>query len=80
FEKEIDKQVLLAVDEADAILFMVDAVTGVTGMDEEVARMLRKVDKPIFLVVNKVDNAARLEDDVEIYSLDLGEYYPVSSI
>ncbi|MDC6355633.1 MULTISPECIES: ribosome biogenesis GTPase Der [Robiginitalea] len=80
FEKEIDKQVLLAVDEADAILFMVDAVTGVTGMDEEVARMLRKVDKPIFLVVNKVDNAARLEDAVEFYSLGLGEYYPVSSI
>ena len=80
FEKVIDKQVLLAVDEADAILFMVDAVTGVTGMDEEVARMLRKVDKPIFLVVNKVDNAARLEDAVEFYSLGLGEYYPVSSI
>ncbi len=80
FEKEIDKQVLLAIDEADAILFMVDAVTGVTGMDEEVARMLRKVDKPTFLVVNKVDNAARLEDAVEFYSLGLGEYYPVSSI
>lgn len=80
FEKEIDKQVRLAIDEADAILFMVDAVTGVTGMDEEVARMLRKVDKPIFLVVNKVDNAARLEDAVEFYSLGLGEYYPVSSI
>ncbi|MBC2837733.1 ribosome biogenesis GTPase Der [Robiginitalea sp. SC105] len=80
FEKEIDKQVRLAIDEADAILFMVDAATGVTGMDEEVAQLLRKVEKPIFLVVNKVDNAARLEDAVEFYSLGLGEYYPVSSI
>lgn len=80
FEKEIDRQVELAIDEADAILFMVDAETGITGMDEEVATMLRKVEKPVFLVVNKVDNAARLEDAVEFYALGLGEYYPVSSI
>lgn len=80
FEKEIDRQVELAIDEADAILFMVDAEVGVTGMDEEVATLLRKVDKPVFLVVNKVDNAARLEDAVEFYALGLGEYYPVSSI
>ncbi|MDG1571958.1 ribosome biogenesis GTPase Der [Robiginitalea sp. M366] len=80
FEQEIDKQVELAIDEADAILFMVDAEAGVTGMDEEVATLLRRVEKPVFLVVNKVDNAARLEDSVEFYSLGLGEYYPVSSI
>ena len=80
FEKEIDRQVELAIDEADAIVFMVDAEAGVTGMDEEVATMLRKVEKPVFLVVNKVDNAARLEDAVEFYALGLGEYYPVSSI
>ncbi len=80
FEKEIDRQVELAIDEADAILFMVDAEAGVTGMDEEVATLLRKVDKPVFLVVNKVDNAARLEDAVEFYALGLGEFYPVSSI
>lgn len=80
FEKEIDRQVELAIDEADAILFMVDAEVGITGMDETVATLLRKVDKPVFLVVNKVDNAARLEDAVEFYALGLGEFYPVSSI
>ncbi|MEM9077459.1 MAG: ribosome biogenesis GTPase Der [Bacteroidota bacterium] len=80
FEKEIDKQVELAIDEADAIIFMVDVESGVTGMDEEVARLLRKVDKPVFLAVNKVDNAQRASDAVEFYSLGLGEYYPLSSI
>ncbi len=80
FEKEIDRQVELAIDEADAILFMVDAAAGLTGMDQEVAQLLRKVEKPVFLVVNKVDNAARLEDAMEFYSLGLGEFYPVSSI
>ena len=80
FEKEIDKQVNLAIDEADAILFMVDVETGITGMDEDVARILRKVDKPVFLVVNKVDNAMRAEEAVEFYGLGLGEYFTVSSI
>jgi GTP-binding protein len=80
FEKEIDKQVNLAIDEADAIVFMVDVETGVTGMDEEVAKLLRRIDKPVFLVVNKVDNAKRAEDAVEFYALGLGEYYTVSSI
>lgn len=80
FEKEIDKQVELAIGEADAILFMVDAETGITGMDEDVARLLRRVNKPVFLVVNKVDNARRLEDAVEFYALGLGEYFPISSI
>jgi GTP-binding protein len=80
FEKEIDRQVELAIQEADAILFMVDAETGVTGMDEDVARLLRRVEKPVFLVVNKVDNNKRREDAVEFYSLGLGEYYPISSI
>lgn len=80
FEKEIDKQVELAIAEADAILFMVDAQAGITGMDEDVARLLRKVDKPVFLVVNKVDNSARMQDAVEFYNLGMGEYYPISSI
>lgn len=80
FEKEIDKQVNLAIDEADAILFMVDVETGITGMDEDVARILRKVNKPVFLVVNKVDNAKRAENAVEFYGLGLGEYFTVSSI
>ncbi|MCK0161644.1 ribosome biogenesis GTPase Der [Allomuricauda sp. F6463D] len=80
FEKEIDKQVELAIDEADAIIFMVDVESGVTGMDEDVAKLLRKVDKPTFLAVNKVDNSMRMADAVEFYSLGLGEYYPLSSI
>src|SRR5210317_529315 len=80
FEKEIDKQVELAIDEADAIIFMVDVESGVTGMDEDVAKLLRKVNKPVFLVVNKVDNAKRAEDAVEFYALGLGEYYTIASI
>ena len=80
FEAEIDKQVELAIDEADAIIFMVDVESGVTGMDEDVAKLLRKVSKPVFLVVNKVDNGKRAEDAVEFYSLGLGNYYTVASI
>jgi GTP-binding protein len=79
FEAEIDKQVELAIGEADAIIFMVDVETGVTPMDEDVAQLLRKVNKPVFLAVNKVDNAKRLENAVEFYSLGLGEYYPIAS-
>lgn len=80
FEAEIDKQVELAIDEADAIIFMVDVETGVTGMDEDVANLLRRVDKPIFLAVNKVDNNKRAEDSVEFYSLGLGDYYNIASV
>ena len=80
FEQEIDKQVELAIDEADAIIFMVDVEAGVTGMDEDVANLLRRVDKPIFLAVNKVDNAQREADALEFYALGLGEYYTLSSI
>lgn len=80
FESEIDKQVELAIDESDAIIFMVDVETGVTSMDEDVAKLLRRVDKPIFLVINKVDNAKRAQDSVEFYALGLGEYYTLSSI
>ncbi len=80
FEKEIDKQVELAIDEADAIIFMVDVEAGVTGMDEDVAKLLRRVNKPVFLAVNKVDNAQRETDAAEFYALGLGEYYTISSI
>lgn len=80
FEAEIDKQVELAIDEADAIIFMVDVEVGVTGMDEDVASLLRKVEKPVFLVVNKVDNSSRVDDAVEFYSLGLGEYFTIASI
>ncbi|PKA97454.1 GTP-binding protein [Flavobacteriaceae bacterium MAR_2009_75] len=80
FEQEIDKQVELAIDEADAIIFMVDVEAGITGMDEDVANLLRRVDKPVFLAINKVDNAKRAEDAVEFYALGLGEYFTLSSI
>lgn len=79
FEAEIDKQVELAIEEADAIIFMVDVESGVTPMDEDVANLLRRVNKPVFLAVNKVDNSKRLENAVEFYSLGLGEYYPIAS-
>ena len=79
FEAEIDKQVELAIDEADAIIFMVDVESGITGMDEDVAALLRKIEKPVFLVVNKVDNAKRLENAVEFYSLGLGDFFPIAS-
>ena len=80
FESEIDKQVELAIGEADAIIFMTDVVSGVTGMDEEVTKLLRKCAKPVFLVVNKVDSANRTNDAVEFYSLGFEKYYIMSSI
>ena len=80
FEAEIDKQVELAIDEADAIIFMVDVDTGVTTMDKEVAQLLRPVKKPVFLVVNKVDNNKRVNDALEFYSLGLNEYFTITSI
>ncbi len=79
FEAEIDKQVELAIEEADAIVFMVDVETGLTGMDEEVAMLLRKSKKPFFLAVNKVDSATRENDAVEFYSLGVEKYYTLSS-
>lgn len=80
FEEEIRKQVLLAIEEADAIMFVVDVEEGITPMDTTVADMLRKVKKPIFLVVNKVDDATRMTNASEFYALGLGEYYTVSSM
>jgi GTP-binding protein len=69
FEKEIAKQVLIAVDEADAIIFMVDAQTGMTELDDSMANVLRRSTKPVFLTVNKVDNSERLLEASEFYSL-----------
>src|SRR5690606_11436033 len=56
FEREIRKQVIIALDEADVIIFVTDASTGITDLDEEMAKVLRKINKPIILAVNKVDN------------------------
>lgn len=78
FEGEIRKQVELAIDEADVIMFITDVEEGITPMDEEVAKLLRKVTKPVMLVVNKVDNAMRENDALEFYNLGLGEYTTIS--
>ena len=80
FEAEIRKQVELAIDEADVIIFVVDVEEGITPMDDAVARLLRKVTKPVLLAVNKVDNAMREKDAIEFYNLGLGEYYTFASI
>ncbi|GIZ08863.1 ribosome biogenesis GTPase Der [Flavobacterium sp. UMI-01] len=80
FEGEIRKQVELAIDEADVIVFVVDVEEGITPMDETVAKLLRKVTKPVLLAVNKVDNAMREKDAVEFYNLGLGDYYTFASI
>lgn len=80
FEKEIRKQVHIAIDEANAIIFMVDAATGITNLDEAMAEMLRKSVKPVFLVVNKVDNHNRLLEASEFYSLGFENIFFLSSI
>ncbi len=80
FEAEIDKQVELAIEESDAIIFMVDVTDGVTSMDKDVANLLRKVKKPVLLAVNKVDNSMRVNDALEFYNLGLGDYFTIASI
>jgi len=80
FEAEIRKQVELAIDEADAIIFIVDVEEGITPMDDEVAKLLRKVTKPVLLAVNKVDNAMREKDAIEFYNLGLGEYFTIAGM
>src|SRR6476660_5764102 len=80
FEREIRKQVLIAVEEAHAIVFMVDVATGITSLDEAMADVLRRSTKPVFLVVNKVDNPQRLLEASEFYSLGFEKIYPLSSM
>jgi len=80
FEVEIRKQVLIAIEEAHAIVFMVDAATGITALDESMADLLRKSPKPVFLVVNKVDNHSRLLEASEFYSLGFEHIFFLSSI
>ncbi len=80
FQKEIDKQVNLAVQEADSILFMVDLVEGLTGMDETIAQLLRRSQKPIFLAANKGDNSKISQNKSEFYALGYDHIYTVSAI
>src|SRR2546428_9159930 len=78
--KLVQAQAELAIEEADVIVFMVDARAGITAADEEVADLLRRTRKPVILAANKADNAARRLDAVEFYSLGLGEPIVISSI
>jgi len=80
FEGEIRKQVEIAIEEASLIVFVVDAESGTTGMDEEVANLLRRTKKPVMLVANKVDNALRQTMSAEFYGLGLGEVFNISAI
>jgi GTP-binding protein len=80
FESAIRSQVKVAIDEASAIIFMVDVQTGITDLDENIARMLRRGDKPVFLVVNKVDNHRNLLEANEFYSLGFDQVYFVASV
>jgi GTP-binding protein len=80
FEREIRKQVLIAVEEANALIFMVDSATGITLLDEAMAEVLRRTIKPVFLVVNKVDNSDRLLEATEFYSLGFDDIFFLSSM
>ncbi len=80
FEREIRKQVLIALEETDVIVFIVDVATGITDLDEAMTNILRKTSKPVFLVVNKVDNHDRLLEASEFYSLGFDKIHFLSSI
>ena len=80
FEREIRKQVKLAMEEAHLIIFMCDVTTGITTLDEEMANLLRRATKPVLLAVNKVDNHQRLLDAAEFYSLGFDKIFFLSSI
>lgn len=79
FNNAIREQVVLALDECSVVLFMVDVQTGLTDLDQDVAKLLRRIKKPIFLVANKVDSAAHQLGAAEFYNLGLGEVYQLSA-
>ncbi len=79
FEEEIRKQVEIAIDEANVIVFMLDVTTGIVDLDEVVAQLLRKAKKKVFIVANKVDNTQRFGLSAEFWSLGLGEVFDLSA-
>ena len=79
FEEEIRKQVVIAIEEANVIVFMVDVTTGIVDLDETVAQMLRKAKKKVFIVANKVDNTGRIGLSSEFYQFGLGDVYDMSA-
>lgn len=80
FEAAIREQVMIAIEEATVILFLVDVSTGITDLDDSIADILRRSQKPVFVVANKVDNIQRLDDTYIFYSLGLGDIYSISSM
>lgn len=80
FEKEIRKQVHIALEEANTLIFMVDAATGITDLDQSMADVLRRTSKPVFLAVNKVDNHERLLEATEFYGLGFDNVFFISSM
>ncbi len=79
FESEIRKQVVLALEEATVILFMVDSFAGLTDLDKDFAKLLRSSKKPVFIVANKADTAERSHMAMEFYELGMGEVYPIAA-
>ncbi len=79
FEEEIRKQVIIAIEEANVILFMLDVTTGIVDLDESVAKLLRKSKKKVFVIANKVDNTGRIGLSSEFYQFGLGDVYDLSA-
>ena len=80
FVPEIRFQAMLAIEEADVIVMVVDAVEGITAADEEIAEILRRTSKPVIVAANKADNANRFHDAFEFYALSVGEVYAISAV
>jgi len=80
FEEQIRKQVILAIEESDAVIFVVDVQTGITDYDQSIARILRKGDKPVIVAVNKVDHGGKIYDTSEFHALGLGEPVSIAAV
>src|SRR6185295_6206744 len=80
FESEIRKQVLIAIEEATVILFIVDVTVGITSLEQDLAKMLRRSPKKVLLVVNKSDNSQRLFQTGEFYALGIKDVFPIAAI
>ena len=80
YEKEIDDQVMIALEECDSVIFVVDVLDGINSSDQEIAKILHKTDKSVFLVVNKVDKNTMIKDSLEFYSLGFEKIYSLSAI
>lgn len=80
FDQEIKRQVKLAIEEADVIIFLLDVTSGITPYDDDVAKLLRTCEKPVFAVINKTDNSQRYLESTEFYSLGFDIIYPISAI